>query len=244
MKLSVVRNEFAKLVGKGINYPSVHEARWITDSVKYSPDLGWLEQFEYQLLFAADDTKSGHSHHCLIEDNAFAATAYTENFFQYWVQEVGDERIPIPMKIIGAPKPHVVRYFPPELRIKGELLIVRTPQFRALDNYKRNGVEFKRQRVNVVVPYRERNYLKNTLAKDEPCFFRPIPRCLQETYHCILSPPRVHVVRAWMYVAMPSYWEKILDGGFRGFKPVNYYPSREKAWAKEYYDYPKRKLEE
>jgi hypothetical protein len=72
--------------------------------------------------------------------------------------------------------------------------------------------------------------------------FRPLPRCLQGTLHPVYSGMKCYIIRAWMYVAKPDYWEPVLDGGFRGFKIVNYYESRDKPWAKEYYDYPKRVL--
>ena len=32
----------------------------MTEGVKYSPDLGWLEQYEFQLLFVPDELKMGH----------------------------------------------------------------------------------------------------------------------------------------------------------------------------------------
>src|SRR5882672_7204564 len=117
MGIQQAANTFSQLFGPGIKFPSPHEARWITDQVRYSPDLGYLEQFEYQLLFAADDTKLGHSHHCLIEDSAFVANAFTTNHFNYWYGDVGEDRIPIPM--ITSNLDRTIRYFPPPLKIQG-----------------------------------------------------------------------------------------------------------------------------
>ncbi len=230
-------NAFANLFGSGVRLPSYHEARWITDNCKHSPDLAWLEQHEFQLLFACDDTKHGHSHHCLIEESAFLATAYTRNKFNFWVQEVGKDRLPIPMEATSDNK--TIRYFPPALKVKGELHIVRTPQFKELDNYKQNTVQFRRKRVNVIVPYRKLTKIKNV---DENIPIRPLPRQLQGNLHSHLSPEAVYLIRAWMYVGKPEYWDNVLDAGFRGFKPVNYYESK-REWLKEYYDYPRQNLE-
>lgn len=236
----LARNQFAQLFGRSINFPSVQEAKWITDSVRYSPDLGWLEQFEYQLLFCPDDTKSGGTRHSLISDSQFIATAYSANKFNYWYQETGDDRLPIPV-MSPEKATTMIRFFPPPLKVKGELRLVRTPQFRELDSYKRNTVQFRRKRVNVFIPYRELQFKLNTLADDESSPFRPLPRCLQQTHHAILSSERMSVIRCWMYVAMTEYWDQLLDGGFRGFKTVNYYESK-RPWLQEYYDYPNQPI--
>lgn len=235
-------NEFAKLFGQGINFPSEHEARWITDSVKHSPDLGWLEQHEHQLLFCADDTRPGYSHNCLISEHEFVATAFTAYKFRYWYQQAGEDRIPVPM-MEQPGETHLVRYFPPLLKVRGELLRVKSYQFRELDNYKANRVQFLRKRVNVFVPSRELRYARNTLAADEPCAFRPLPRALQGTLHPILSAQRMTIVRCWMYVGRPEFWNDLFDAGFRGFKIVNHYESKQ-PWLKEYYDFPKKPLED
>lgn len=231
------RNVFSSLFGPSVKLPSVHEARWIVDNCKHTPDLAWLEQHEFQLLFACDDTKQGHSHHCLIEESAFIATAYTTQKYCYWYQQAGDERIPIPMEAPDGVQ--TVRYFPPPLKVKGELHIVRTPQFKELDNYKRNTVQFRRKRVNVLLPYRKLSKIKNV---DENIPIRPLPRALQGNLHTHLSPEAVYVIRAWMYVGKPEFWDNLLDAGYRGFKTVNYYESKRK-WLKEYYDYPRQHFE-
>lgn len=228
-----VGRAFASLFGDAINFPSVQEARWMTDRMKYSPDYGWLEQFEYQLLFSPDDTKQNHSRHCLIEDSELVATAYTTHSFNYWCMEAGEDRIPIPM-LNDNPK-HTIRYFPPPLKIQGEIHAVRPYEFLGLDTYKRNGVQFQRKRVNLILPYRE--VLQEEYIFDKVGDYRPIPMCLQGKKGAVTS-ERVYIIRAWMYIAMPEYWDNLLDGGFRGFKTVNYYESR-RPWLKEYYVYRK-----
>lgn len=235
-------NEFAKLFGRGIKFPSPHEARWITDSVRHTPDLAWLEQHDYQLLFCPDETKEGQSHHCLIDDSEFLATAYSANRFNYWYQKAGDDILPIPMQVYEPAPEHVIRFFPPALKIKGQLRLVRSSpadMFVALDNHKRNTVQFRRKRVNVFVPYRELRYQQNAIAEgDSAALFRPreLPKVLQGTRHAILSDERMEIIRCWMYVGMPSFWDNLLDAGYRGFKTVSYYESK-RPWLKEYYDF-------
>lgn len=222
-----------------INFPSVQEAKWLTDQSFHSPDLGYLEQYEFQLLFSPDDTRLGYERHGLIEDGVPLAGAYTQETFSYWVQETAlvngtVERIPIPMRQQGQP---AVRYFPPALKIKGEVHAIRPYQFRNLDDYKRNKKQFRRQRVNILVPYKVLRDEGHVLSRKAPAHTHP----LSGKNYKFEDPERVFVLRTWMYVGMPEYWDNLFDAGFRGFKTVNHYQSR-RDWLKEYYDFPKRPL--
>lgn len=213
------------------------EVRALIEQARYSPDLGYLEQFDYMLLFCPDDLRSTCLNHKLIEESAFMATAYTRKNFNYWVQTVGDSRTPIPMEATGT---QLVRYFPPPLKVKGELNLVSTHQFKDVDTEKRNGVQFQRKRVDLIVPFRGLIYKEN--VDEDPT--RAIPDCLRGKEIPILQPERVAIVRAWMYVAKPEYWNDVLDAGFsRAFQTCNIYKSR-RSWLNEYYSYPRRKLGE
>lgn len=212
----------------GVSFPSVQEAKWLTDQSFHSPDLGYLEQYEFQLLFCPDDTRLGYQRYGLIEEGVPLGTAYTQDTFSYWVQDIAGDRTPIPMRQEGQP---AVRYFPPALKVKGEVHAIRPWQFRNLDDYKRNRHVFRRQRVNVLVPYRLR-------TTDD----RSIPQSLKGKGYCFEYPEKVFVLRAWMYIGIPDYWDNLFDAGFRGFKTVNHYESR-RPWLREYYDFPKRPLE-
>lgn len=228
---------FSDVNAFGVSFPSVHEARWLTDQSRYSPDLGYLEQSEFQLLFSCDDTRVGYERYSLVSDSVTLGTAYTQETFSYWLQEFqtkdGVERIPIPMRQQNAPS---IRYFPPALKVKGELIAVRPYQFQGLDDYKRNREQFRRQRVNVLVPYRTRVDEHGAALHGIE-----VPEALRGKGHIFDLPEKVHVIRAWMYVGIPGYWDNLFDAGFRGFKTVNYYESR-RAWLKEYYDFPKHPL--
>ena len=224
----------------GINFPSAHEARWLTEQVEHSPDLGWLEEQAFQLFFTPDDTRLGYERHGMIEDGAPLCGAYTQQTFEYWLQEVntphGLERTAVPLRKDGK---HVIRHFPPPLKIKGEVHCIRPWQFRGLDNFKRNRKQFRRQRVNVLVPYK----VLTDLPLDENGQPQVLPSALAHKNYWFEEPERVHVLRCWMYVGVPEYWNDLLDVGFRGFKSVNRHTSK-RPWLQEYYDFPKHPLEE
>ena len=217
---------FPKLFGAP-NLPSYHEVTWLNEEVKYTPDNSKLEQYEFQLLFCPDETQRGYSHYSLIEDSVFECHAFTQKFYNYWQQRDG-QLIPL-----EANAPAAVKYFPPSLRIKGELHAIRPYQFRALDTYKQNTVQYTRQRVKLLVPFREVR-LSDNYAEDG----RELPSCLQGKKG-VVGPEHIQVVRAWMYVGRDDYWDPLLNA--YNFRKVQHHESR-RAWLKEYYSYPKREI--
>src|SRR5689334_19285952 len=117
----------------GYSLPTKAEADWLTEQVRYTPDNGWLEQYQYQLLFCPDEIQTIFPKYSLIKESDFMANGFTAGEFNFWEQK-GD-RLPVPMKSTG---PTFGRIFPPSLRIKGEIHLVRTHQFKDLDTYKLN----------------------------------------------------------------------------------------------------------
>lgn len=228
------RLQLPELSAHGISFPSLHEANWLTQSVKHSPDLGYLEQYEFQLLFSPDDTRVGYSHYSLISESVALCGGYTEKTYAYWSLETNKFRTPIPIRQDGEP---VLRYMAPSLKIKGDVQAVRTWQFRQLDDYKKNKEQFRRQRVNILVPFHK---MSNGNIDDNG---QELPRALQDKGYLIKYPERVYVLRCWMYVGISEYWDDLLDAGFRGFKPVPHYEARaNRPWLKEYYDFPRKPL--
>lgn len=213
----------------GLNLPDADEVKWLLNSIKHSPDLGWLEQKEGWLYFATDEMKSGHPRYKL-GSGAVLCTGYTEKLYNFWYQDEGNDRVPIPMLAQGD---HTVRYFPPPLRIQGELQYVPSSSFQQMDDYKRNTLQFRRQRVNILVPY----HVESRGDRDE--HGKELPKPLQGKNHTVKGPERVYVIRAWMYVGRPEYWNDVLDAGFRGFKTVRHVEGR-RPWLKGYYTYPKQ----
>lgn len=227
---------FPALFGPDVNLPDQSLVKWLNEQAQYSPDLGWLEQMEFALLFCPDDTKMGHSRACLVEEGVHLCTAYTQNNYLFWEQIVGDERIPIPLRAPEGAKfmdlGELARY-PQPRKIQGELRLIRPHQFRGLDTYKRNTVQFRRKRINLIIPYREKFD-----AEQYDVDGRPLPPALQGKKG-LHGPWTTYVARAYVYEALPEYWDELIDAGFRGFKPVRHFTS-ERAWLKHgYYAYPK-----
>lgn len=226
--MNALAKVFPKLFGMP-NFPSYHEVNWINDSVKYTPDNSKLEQYEFLLLFSPDETQRGYSHYSLIEDSVFECHAFTQKFYNYWQQRDG-QLIPL-----EANAPAAVKYFPPSLRIKGELHAIRPYQFRELDAHKQNGIQYTRQRVKLLVPYRQ-VIISDYYDEDG----KELPVCLQGKKG-VTGPEQIQVVKAWMYVGREEYWDPILSPF--NFHAVQHHESR-RPWLKEYYSHPKRTINE
>lgn len=217
--------------------PSPAEAKWMTDRVQYTPDMGWLELSEFQLLFVTDNLRVGYPKYD-VGQGTLLCGGYTENNFAYWLQDIEGHRLGIPMR---QDKDSVLRYVPPALKIKGEIHAVLSSRFDVIDTEMRNTRVFRRQRMNILVPYRMRTKNTDDLG-------RPLPIALNKYMgegedYIVDGPRRVYIIRAWMYVGLPDYWNNLLDAGFRGFKTVNHYESRmQRPWLLRYYDFPKRPI--
>jgi AIG2-like family. len=217
---------FPKLFGTP-NLPSKHEVDWLNESVRHSPDLGKLEQYEFQLLFSPDETQRGYPQYPLIEDSVFLCHAFTQKTYNYWQQRDG-QLIPL-----EADKPAAVKYFPPSLRIKGEVHAIRPYQFRDLDTWKQNTVQYNRKRVKLLIPHRE--VIVDDYYDEDG---KELPLCLQGKKG-IVGPEQIHIIRAWMYVGRDEYWDELLTPF--NFHAVQHHMSR-RPWLKEYYSYPKREI--
>lgn len=225
--MNALARVFPKLFGDASNLPSKHEVDWLNQSVQYTPDNAKLEEYEFQLLFSPDETQRGYPQHSLIEDSVFMTHAFTHRLYNYWQQRDG-QLIPL-----EASAPAAVKYFPPSLRIKGEVHAIRPYQFRELDTWKQNTIQYTRKRVKLIVPYRQ-VIVKDYYDTDG----RELPLCLQGKKG-VLSPVQLHVVKAWMYVGNDDYWDPLLNA--YNFTKVQHHESRQ-PWLKEYYSYPKREI--
>lgn len=167
----------------------------------YTPDRLWLERHEWKYLFVYDELMLNRRKYELIkEDSVRMWQAFTEeDQFALWKKKLGTETISIPLK--GADRvydgPGVTsvkldkidpRKIKPGIlgRIKGEIHAVRPHLFwKVLDKHYLNGIEFKRKRVRLIVPYRVEG------SSDE----------------------FVQKITADMYVGIKDYWSSQLDGG-------------------------------
>lgn len=203
---------------------------------KYTPDLGWLEQFEYQLLFCPDETQRAlPSYTFIADDSAFVANCYTQKTYDYWEQRVGNLRMGIPLPASNCT---VGTLFPRSRKIKGELHVVRPKAFIELDDYKQNTHMFIRKRVNVLLPHKPL-LNRNVSLRDNG---KELPLALQGR-KIMLGAERVYIIRAWMYVANPNYWDDLLDAGWSGFKHVHQFQSK-RQWLGEYSYFTKHEFKD
>ncbi len=214
------------------------EMQWITSDAHYSPDLGKLEEYEYQLLFCPDRTQTDLDEHHFIEDGSRKTpAAYTRDVFKYHRRR--SDGCLIPLKSERPTVDDLTRsiHDTPALPVKGEIHAIRPWQFKDLDFQRRNGVYFTRRRVQLIVPFREVISLPEVKPKLGSCGIpQDIPFALQGKKG-LLSPQQVVLIRAWMYVGNPEYWDPIVDAGY-AFETVARYNGRQ-PWKKEYYSYNK-----
>lgn len=199
---------------------------------RYTPDCAELEKHEFQLLFACDQMKRDFSENKSIEMGAYLCHAFTTKNFQFFRSVTGGYEYPVPL-MTDLMEP-VVQYMPPPAKIKGELHLIEPWQFRKLDIARKNGVQFNRQRVRLIVPYRE---LIPVLDCDK--YGEVVKEMLPGWEHKLIeSPEKVYIIRAWMYVGDPSFWEDIVDAGYH-FTAVSNHDFKHPKWFKKYYEFTK-----
>lgn len=200
---------------------------WFQDRLsefKYTPDQYKLDQYLYQFVFVADELmKNFPLHNNFITDARYFGSAYTINSFSVFKYKVPEKVSPVILPI--------QYHHPPARRVKGELWLLPASRLSFIDRYKMNTEVFQRLRVPVNVPYRELvdpriNFDNRGVYFSEGVWYN-IPKMS-------LTTTRMAKVRAWMYVAIPSYWEPLLDGGYM-FSPVSRYMSRNKNIGEYYY---------
>jgi len=192
--------------------PSVKKMEELIEKRKYSPDIAQLEQFEHQLVFVCDELMPLHRNHGLVEGYTDTWTAFTLNPYTMFKKKLGEQSWPVVLdkKFSQVPFTHV----------KGELYALRPGRFKELDTYYKNGVDIVRRRVMLLVPYLYRNTQEARLVAGEEI----LPAW---TY-------KMHIVRAWMYLAIPEMWMHIIDSGYL-FSPVKTFSPNSKLHFLSYY---------
>lgn len=194
---------------------------------KHTPDVKELEKKVAHLMFFPCDMQKGKPNSWCLDEAYHYAPAYTKERFHFYRKNLGNESFPIPLRSEKKPDPipkiiHVAE--PPLARIRGSLLWVPTKTIiEDLDKYRQNTVEFRRERIQVIIPYKEMLAQRN---RDDgtPLLF--------------LTNEQVKVEHALAYVGINSYWEEYLDAGAL-FSPVKTQISRAKKWLKgeEFYEF-------
>jgi hypothetical protein len=181
-----------------------------TCSMLYSntPDAVRLELDSlYQPVFVYCELSAGGKEHHVIQniiklkdDDGQSANpqAFTKDRFEVWQTNNGSDSRPVAL-INKTPDrtPHIatLQPLPRPSHLKGRVYLIRSDQMNIVDNYKRNGVVFRRKAVSVVLPCRP-------VLEDS----NGVQRQLVEI--------GVELPNVWMYVGKRGYWDNWLDMGY------------------------------
>lgn len=209
------------------------DAQWLLSAeyeTRRTPDVVELSLSEYRLLFVVDDMKVDFEKYKEIAEYSAPVTrAFTQSPFQFFCRTIGEEKTYIPLE-----KPEdSLRAV--SCKISGELHAVKSTHLFKLDILKDNGVQFIRKRIKVLVPSREM-----PMAEYRELQGKRLPPALLGKKG-VLSPERVDIKDAFMYVGNPEYWNVLIDqpyfAGGKSFEPVWVSTAfKEKRWLRKYYN--------
>lgn len=199
----------------------------------YTPDINILERKQRQLIFVADDMATGGKYHDYITETSVSGrwplwTGYTEDLFTFWNRRLGNESYPVALPPdLTVKEKEEWREIPnpvPPARIWGQVYGIRSYQFKKLDFIRENGVQFKRERVEIIIPHQK-------------AYHKPLPEVSHEMKYWM---------ECWMYKGIPEYFKDLLDNGFM-FTPVRtvqYKGVRQRDWLDRYYLYSNAKRQD
>jgi len=187
----------------------IEELQQVYEDYQWTPDARILETKIGWNVFIYNEFMQGRSEHrdfikpgtAIYRGAAF--TAHSK--WVMWKRELGDLSFPIAMsdasglvpanpwitssRLVKDLKPSQ-KQTNPYARIKGEVYLVHTKQIFELDRVLENGVQFKRIRANIVIPFRYKNLKTGQMTSEQ-----------------------IKQHRVWMYVGVPEYWSNLLDTG-------------------------------
>ena len=186
----------------------------------FTKDFAWIEQTEFQLLFVYDELMKIHRGYNIFSDaSAYIGAAYTANPHTLWKKSLGEFTQAVALEEPNSWLPHT--------KIKGELHAVRPYRYFELDKFKLNGYHFTRKRTHVIFPYREQLWFREKQGQH-------------------LSETKVALVKCWMYVGVPDYWNDMLDNWHPSkpyqLQPVTVYEGRS-TFLPKYYFFSKKELD-
>lgn len=217
----------------GYELPKPEFFTQMLEASRFTPDIARLEEYEWQLFFAPDELKRDHlMHHKIGEESRFQFPAFTQASYHFWDPPEAWNS-PVPMKVAGFR--NALPFFPPIAKIKGEVHLIRPQMFHLeLDRYRQNTVEYRRERVRLIVPSRKVEWLKDHNL--DPAFGVQEAFCRSEYSGSSIrtSEETVCIIRAWMYIGEPKYWDPLISGYDYG--RVETFRSRSRRWCEEYYN--------
>jgi hypothetical protein len=244
-----------KLLGMGAQAPKPTEelplltqwkSKWLTP-YPHTPDIAILQQYELQLLFCPDDLKAGHRNEKLLGDEKMLMSkAFTEERYTFWRKNLALESYPIPLDRDTSDElapSWADQKGAPRARIGGELYALRPNLFIDLDKFKENGVQFTRQRVKLIVPYK--NVMVHDWREDvkdkNRISLSSTEKKMYSDMRFFTSQWKFKTVRAWMYMGSNTYWEDQLETFSGRFSPVKIFRPNSPE-IEPYYSFTKYEL--
>lgn len=201
---NAVRKMNKILSGTNFKVPSPEGLQGMLHRMRFTPDICKLEEYQYQRLFVYDEMMEKGYNHAILGDHGefpqarkLAHAVYTDDLYVLWKKKLGSLSYPVAMRTASPTRQRLDDNLQPtgsRKRIKGQLFAVRPSRFVNLDIWKENGVQFRRRRVDVLVPYRSVQWNKQ-----------------EGNMHSLFS---VMKVKAWMYIGLKDYWDEFMDDGY------------------------------
>lgn len=207
----------------GYEQPSKGWFDFALSETKYTTDIAVLEAHSWQLFFACDETQLGHSHQKMLGENVYKCPGFTQRGFNYWDGGPIFGSVPLEAEGIINQMPN----YPDIAKIKGQVLLVRPQSFLRLDEYKENGVQFTRMKVRIIVPYRNLKFIHDKNIPD------PEIEYISECGHIGRTYEKVCTIRAWMYIGVPEFWDKLISN--YDWRSVETFQARNRNWCRTYY---------
>lgn len=203
--------------------------------VRHTPDAAKLFANKTWRLFVCDGHQSKHEHFpqmlkhgpTLFPGYSNYPTVFTMKGFSMFYDHPSKQVVPLYTENDGSTSDFLF----PCAKIKGQLHLVTPDLIHSLDIVYQNGVQFRRRRVKLLLPY----YQKLT-GPNRTLNGKPLPRALQG-WRGKTSPERICVVDAYMYVGVQKFWNDKLDGGYDTLQCPIQFPNVEKNWLPRYYEY-------
>lgn len=212
------------------SYPDQAWRAFMDNNVRHTPDAASIFQYKHMLLFVCDGYQSKHEHFpslvrfgpTLFEGYSNYPTVFTMRGFNLFFDTSTKAVVPL-HAMDDSVYPHA--------KIKGQLHLVTPTLIHSLDIRYQNRVQFRRQRVKLLLPYHTK--LRGPWTTLDG---KPLPRALQG-WRAKEGTEKIHIIEAWMYVGRQTYWYPLLDGGYRTLQCPIQFPNIEKNWLPRYYEY-------
>lgn len=177
-------------------YPTVTQFRQWEYEARYTSDVAELESSAFVPLLEYGDAMRGLPMYSLIDTSSFfAGHAFTNS--SGFILRSNEKVYPLALPCSRRERR---RNGSRAARIRGELHLVEAAGIFALDNYRQNGIKFTRVRIPIDVPHRE----EIKIIDPQTGHYRQF----------MTGEQHYKKIRAFIYLALPSYWEDKLDGGF------------------------------